>query len=89
MLAVSLSTFGPPVAAVAVARTRFVPALTFAEKLASCQVVQAPVPGKASAGLTVVPLTEIRIGRLAVVPLAYRIWNATLPAVSAVTDHST
>src|SRR4051794_2578158 len=62
-LTVSLSRLGPPLAVVAVARTRLVPDRRLSVTLRVCQVVQAPVPGK----LTEVPFTDMV--RPAVVPL--------------------
>ena len=64
------STFGPPLAVVAVARTLLVPASRRAWNVASCQVSQLLVKVNASSSLTNVPLTVMSMGRLAVVPLA-------------------
>src|SRR5690242_6589574 len=66
------SRFGPPLAVVAVARTRLTPELRVAVTDTSAQVVQAPVGLNARPALTTVPLTVTDIGRSAVVPLAKR-----------------
>src|SRR5690242_4837782 len=86
---VSLSTFGPPFAVVAVARTMLLPAFRFAVMLAVCQVSHVPVPGNARFCATRVPLTVMSIGRLVVVPLANRKVREGEPPAAAVTVHST
>jgi hypothetical protein len=48
VVTVSRSTFGPPFAVVAVARTLLAPATRVTVAAFSCQVVQAPVPAKAT-----------------------------------------
>ena len=86
---VSLSTFGPPLAVVAVARILLVPALNPIVNVLSAQVSQLPVPGNDSPARTSVPLTLTSMGRSTVVPLAYRITALTLPAAAALNVHST
>src|SRR5439155_6350002 len=81
------STLGPPLAVVAVARTALPPADSATVTVASAQVSHEPVPLK----FTVIgapPSTVMVIGRLVVVPLAYRIVSVALPAAAAGTDHS-
>src|SRR6266511_1608106 len=56
------STFGPPLAVVAVARTFLVPASRRAWNVASCQVSQLLVKVNASSSLTNVPLTVMSMG---------------------------
>jgi hypothetical protein len=79
---------GPPFAVVAVARTVWAPAERVVVTVVVVQVVQAPVPAKDGVD-TVAPSTAMVIGRLVVVPLAKRKTRDALPAVPAVTDHST
>src|SRR5262249_7857231 len=84
----SQSTFGPPAAPVAVARIALLPALRLTVTVAVAHVFHDPVPGTFPVtGLP--PLTLIGIGRLAVVPLAYRMVSFTLPAADRDTVHST
>ena len=52
-----------------------------------CHVFQLPVPGKARLAATTLPLTLTSIGRLVVVPLAYRMTSDPVPAAGAVTVH--
>jgi hypothetical protein len=66
-----------------------VPAFTAAVTVLVCHVSQVPVPGKDSAVVTVVPLTLTSIGRSVVVPLAKRSTIVAVPAVAALTAHST
>jgi hypothetical protein len=84
---VSLSTLGPPLAVVAVARTVFAPGFSVA--VAVCQVSHEPVPGKAGPATAGAPLTVMSIGRFVVVPLANRNASVAVPAAGAVTVHST
>src|SRR6266498_1648763 len=65
--------------------TTALPALT----VTSCQVLHAPVGLNAVAGATTVPLTAMSIGRLAVLPLAWRMVRLAVPASAAMTVHST
>src|SRR3954463_9048712 len=66
----SLSTLGPPLAVVAVARIRLVPADRPTVNVTVCQVSQVPVLGNDSALRTSVPLTVMSIGRSTLAPLA-------------------
>src|SRR5690348_12674411 len=59
--AVSLSTLGPPLAVVAVARIVLAPAESPTVNVTVCQVSQLPVLGNDSALRTSVPLTEMSI----------------------------
>src|SRR5215211_4904411 len=61
--ALSRSRFGPPLAVVAVARILLAPAARLALMVTVCQVVQAPVPGKARPGLTRLPSIAMSSGR--------------------------
>src|SRR6266540_1821814 len=85
----SLSTFGPPLAVVAVARIVLEPAFKLAVAVAVCQVVQEPVPGNASSSATSAPLTLMSIGRFVVAPLAKPNASVAVPAAAAFTVHST
>ena len=70
---VSLSTFGPPFAVVAVARIVLVPAASVqASPSGPIQVSQFAVAGNDTPDATTAPLTAMSIGRSTVVPLAYR-----------------
>src|SRR6266511_4371177 len=66
----SRSTFGPPLAVVAVARTVLVPAVRAVLNVWSAHVSQLAVGLKASSSATSAPLTVMSIGRFAVLPLA-------------------
>ncbi len=68
------------------ARIVLVPATSPTVTERVCQVVQAPVPGKASAALTTAPFTAMSSGRFTAVPLAYRKVRVAGPAVAAVTS---
>src|SRR5947209_20188995 len=83
------STLGPPSAVMAVALILLLPALTGTVKVLLCQVSQVPVLMKEAPGDTVVPLTEMSIGRSVVVPLANRRTTVASPAVGALTVNST
>ncbi|OLB65891.1 MAG: hypothetical protein AUI10_04990 [Actinobacteria bacterium 13_2_20CM_2_72_6] len=85
----SQSTFGPPLAVVAVARTLLSPAFTAAVIVTVCQVSQLPVPGNDCDALTTCPLTLMLIGRSTVVPLATRSPSVAVPPAVALTVHST
>jgi hypothetical protein len=67
---VRLSRLGPPLAVVAVTRILLLPAVRGALTVLVCQVSQLPVAGKETSVAAAVPLTEMSIGRLVVVPLA-------------------
>src|SRR5215218_3216150 len=82
---VSLSTLGPPLAVVAVTRTVLLPALKVALIVSVAQVDQAPVPVNSCAAETTVPFTAMSIGRLVVVPLAYRMVRLASPACATPT----
>src|SRR5437763_266953 len=86
---VSLSTFGPPLAVVAVARILLVPALRPIENVLSAHVSQLPVPGNDTPACTSVPLTLMSMGRSAVEPLAYRNESLVVPADETFTVHWT
>src|SRR6266511_3594587 len=85
---VSLSTFGPPLEVVAVARILLVPLIRSPLTDNVCQVSQVPVPGNVRLAITV-PLTAMSIGRAVVVPLANRKVSPTVAAAVAGTVHST
>src|SRR5438067_1330602 len=70
------------------ARIVLLPAASCAVAVAACQVSQEPVPGRSSVP-AVVPLTVRVIGRLVVVPLAYRNTSVAVPADAGLTVHST
>ncbi len=57
--------------------------------VALAQVSQLPVGLKASSSATNAPLTVMSIGRLVVVPLAYRKVSFAVPADAALTVHWT
>ena len=71
------------------ARIVLAPAFSVALRLISCQVVQAPVPGKDRPAAMDVPLTVTPIGRFTVVPLAKRNVRVCGPALAALTANST
>src|SRR6266498_3623463 len=83
------STLGPPPAVVAVARIVLVPAFNVTMAVTVCQVLHAPVGGKASSSANRVPLAVMSIGRFAVLPLAYRNVRAAVPACAAFTVQCT
>src|SRR5439155_1252493 len=85
----SRSTLGPPLEVVAVARTLLVPALTAALTVTVAQVSQLPVGLNATPLAAGAPLTVMFIGRLAVLPLAWRNASVAVPAVAALTVHCT
>jgi hypothetical protein len=74
---------------VAVARTVLVPAFTAALTVTVAQVSQLAVGLNATPAATTVPLTLMSIGRLAVVPLAWRNNSFAVPALAALTVHCT
>src|SRR5438034_331199 len=83
----SRSTFGPPLAVVAVTRIVLVPAVTGVVSVLLAQVSQLAVGLKARLAETTVPFTATSAGRLVVVPLAYRITIVPVPAIGALTVH--
>src|SRR5260370_361125 len=88
-LALSLSTLRPPLAVVEVAGSVALPAGTAAVSVLLAQVSQLAVAGTETALATTVPLTVMFIGRSPVVPLAYRRTMVAVPALAALTVHST
>src|SRR6266540_2679708 len=80
MLTRRRSRLGPPLAVVAVARILLVPAGSVVLMLASAQVSQLVVGLNAMSLAMVLLLTLMSIGRLTVVPLAYRNVRMTLSA---------
>src|SRR6266511_3457395 len=85
MLTRRRSRLGPPLAVVAVARILLVPAGSVVLMLASAQVSQLVVGLNAMSLAMVLLLTLMSIGRLTVVPLAYRNVRMTVPATSWLT----
>src|SRR5262245_37354392 len=83
------STFGPPLAATAVARIVLVPAVNVTVVVTLAQVSQFPVGAKANSPAAGEPLTAMVIGRLAVEPLANRKVSRARPAGCPVIGHST
>src|SRR2546423_446134 len=67
---VSLSTFGPPLAVVAVARIVLLPAFSVTVMVAAGQVSQFAVAGNETPPMASEPLTLMSRGRSAVLPLA-------------------